>query len=188
MKKILCLVGAVALGISALSTYAQSSPVSDWMIVWDGHHNVVASAVATESDELARGAGWVYYVPGVPIDPTMFGKFSTVLEEGTTSPLLSDVFGVALGGPGALYTLAFSSDTETVPVPYGQIPPPGPVYQEPGGPWDATMYLDLGLRQQGWTAQFGSDVPMPGVPDGGATALLLGFGVLGLGWVRRMVK
>jgi hypothetical protein len=26
------------------------------------------------------------------------------------------------------------------------------------------------------------------VPDGGLTAMLLGMGMLGLGWVRRMVK
>lgn len=67
-----------------------------------------------------------------------------------------------------------------------------------GSPWWTQLnlwtYLDGNLVcaeyfTPGWGhGWLGKDSGPPQVPDGGVTALLLGMGMLGLGWVRRMVK
>jgi len=46
----------------------------------------------------------------------------------------------------------------------------------------------LEIRLSSNQAQTGFDAIALSVPDGGMTAMLLGIGLLGLGWVRRMVK
>jgi hypothetical protein len=38
------------------------------------------------------------------------------------------------------------------------------------------------------TVSSGNDFSLAGVPDGGMTSLMLGMGMLGLGWVRCQIK
>ena len=175
MKRLFCVAGVVALLSPVFTASGQPSPLSDWLRVYDPLGNIVQQVQATEQDELNNGPGWIYpiLVPGL-IDPTQFGNPTQVIEsDGTTS----DVFGIANTAGG--FFLAFSSDTETAPVPYGPFPKQVP---ETGLPIDATMYLDPGLQAQGYTAKFWSDAE---VPDGGATAGLLGIALAGIMSLRR---
>ena len=59
------------------------------------------------------------------------------------------------------------------------------------GQWWAYTDIPSGGVNGAWKMLEGSAMPKydtSGVPDGGVTAMLLGMGMLGLGWVRRMVK
>lgn len=164
----------------APSLFAQTSPVSDWMKVWDGSGQLVTSITVTEADEIRNGPGFIYQIDNVlvPVDVSQFGNYG-VLEE--QPGVYSDIFGIA--NIGSDYHLSFSSDVDGVPFPYG---PAHIVLPETGIPVDVTMYLSPALRANGWTAQFWSDTE--GVPDAGATAGLLGLALMGLGLLRRSIR
>lgn len=178
MKKYLSSAVCVSLTTLTFSTFAQSSPVSDWLKVWDGHGNLVAEVQATEADEIANGSSHIYSISSslVPVDSSQFGNYTSVQEPGSTG--LSDIFGVAHSGTD--YYLAFQSDTDSsaLGVPANKI-----TVQETSSPVDATMYLSPSLRDAGYTAQFFSDVES--VPDAGTTAGLLSLGLMGLGLLRK---
>jgi hypothetical protein len=175
MKSVISVLMLAASALTlATSAQAGVSPVSDSLTVWNGAGAIVASVTATEAQEQANGPGFIYYVAGVPIDPNQFGNFINLIEPDGT---VSDATGIATGGPDGL-DLAFSSDTELAPVPFGGAPN---VFPETGAPVDLTKYLDPGLQAQGWTAAFqsDSDVPEP------ASLLLIGGALSGLGFIRR---
>jgi hypothetical protein len=81
---------------------------------------------------------------------------------------------------GALYTAGQTGDY------FGTDPAISPQFTYLGSLFDdapnGLIKPTTGFNQNGW---FGANVQ---VPDGGVTSMLLGMGMLGLGFVRRMVK
>lgn len=186
MKKLIALAGAAGLVLAALPALAQiQSPVSDWLRVYNPAGSIAYSVQATEADEVANPALYNYTinVPGLA-DPSWWdNKVIFVMENGTT---VSDTLGVShfpSVDPG--YYLSFCSDSDPYPIPVSPVPGRDIVLQETGAPLDVTQLLAPDLRANGWTAQFWSDPSESSVPDGGATAGLLGMAVLALGWLRR---
>jgi PEP-CTERM motif len=169
---------------------AQAAPIrSDSLAIIEPTGAVFATAIATEADEAANGPNFIYilsiFSPTTRlIDPATLDNPTQVLE---ASGAVSDVFGIFSGVAGCLdpagLCLGFASDTDLIPVSLGNFPTQLP---EGNGIFDATRFLDAGLRAQGFTAQFVSDVE--GVPEP-ATIFLLGLSMAaGLAVVRRRLK
>lgn len=166
---------AVLLG-AGIHASANQNDVSDILRVWDKNGVVVASVSCTEADE--QNDPIALYSLNVPVDVNMYGKAISLLEPGSTS-FFSDIVGIAdFGvGNGHDYRLAFSSDTETAPTPYGE---QGNITQiEPLGWLDVTDFLSLEWQQAGYRAGFMS------APDAGATGLMLGTALMGMAAFRR---
>ena len=156
--------------------------VSDSLTVFDPTGSIFAQVTATEADEITNGPGQVYIIPMAGlVDSTQFGNATTLFESGNPS-FSSDIFGIASLVAGCLdpngLCLGFSSDTETLPQPFGTFPINLP---EGNGVFDATMYLTPDFQAQGFTAQFVSDSEVPAPPS----LVLLGLGVLvAMRWMR----
>lgn len=172
--------GACAAAI-AFAGLAGSAPAdagviySDTLTVYDGAGKVVDFVGATDAQESAG-----IFASSVAIDPSQFGN-PTVLAEGNILPTFgySDIVGVCTCGPGNGLALGFASDGDPGLIDYGQYP----ITIRENGPVDVTMYLDPGLRGQGYTAWFLSDGD---VPEPATWALMLvGFGLAGAGLRRR---
>ncbi len=172
--------------LTALPLAAQTtSPLSDWLRVWDPAGNLVGEATVTEAEEVANGPDFIYIIPDIPVDETQFGNYTTLWEGNPTN--FSDVFGIAFGVPGCLHPdqlcLAFSSDVEGIPGGFtGVGPGPAGHFEELDVVYDATFYLHPALQAEGFRAGFFSDVPEPG------SLLLLGIGLFGLFGVGRVTK
>jgi hypothetical protein len=91
------------------------------------------------------------------------------LESGTT---LSDVVGISQALAGPVLFLAFNSDNDTIPFPFGRVGTN--IVPEGDGHIDVTSFLNPVLVTNGFTAQFFSDpeVPEPATPGVLATGLL----------------
>lgn len=162
---------ALTLGVMvpAAQATAQSAPVSDTLTVYDPQGNVFMSASANEANE---DAATIISVP-IAVDAAQFGNATDILEPDGT---VSDIFGVCSCGANNALALGFASDTDTQGVNFGSFPLSSP---EGNGIFDATMYLDPALRNQGYTAQFISDAAP--VPEPATWAMmLLGFGAVGV--------
>jgi hypothetical protein len=61
----------------------------------------------------------------------------------------------------------------------------GDPYTATAGTWSFTITHDTGAASPNFEFAFGNSQTAAGVPDGGATAILLGVGLLGLGALRR---
>jgi hypothetical protein len=175
-NKVLVLMVSFMLVLTSSTVWAEV--ISDYLKVYDPTGSIAYAVYATESQELENGPDYIYYisVTGL-IDPNQFGN-ATVLVE-TSGPLAgqySDIFGIA--NIDSENYLAFSSDTETMPIEFGTFPITLPENQLT---YDATMYLNPDLQAAGYTAEFWSDseVPVPG------TLLLLSSGLAGLAGLRR---
>jgi hypothetical protein len=180
MKRLL-LTSAAGLLLTSLSTFAQS--LSDRLVIKqaDGAQTIYG---ITELNEVSAGPGYAWYLGNSALaDPAMYGRATALTEPGQPN-WISDIFGV-IDIAGIKY-LAFSSDSETFDA-SGAASQYGGISQsltETAGAYNMTMYLAPNLRAAGWTAEFSSDVEAT-VPDAGATASLLGLGLLGLGGLRR---
>lgn len=159
---------------------ARATGISDSLTVFAPSGAVFASVSAPEASEDPN----IFYAINDPTlaDPAHFGHPTTLCED-AVSPGggdcvghdYSDFFGV-FSFSGHL-ELAFMSDTETSPSPFGAF---GYYFlPEGGGVFDATMYLNPSLQTAGYTAVFRSVDVAAGVPEPG-TLCLVGFGVLGL--------
>ncbi|MGD0498469.1 MAG: PEP-CTERM sorting domain-containing protein [Bryobacteraceae bacterium] len=191
---ILCFV-LVAAAFSPAS--AGTLTVSDSMTVFDSQGNPVHQLILYENGTIGclvdgecaqTGPGnigedpnSVYYFTNVAIDTGMWGDNERVLEPDSSN---GDMFGVALLSPENL-VLGFSSDTETIPVPYpnGQF---GDCHSqwEGDGYFDATGFLSPDLRNLGYTAQFYSDTDVPEP----STLTLFGGALLAAFGLRKLVK
>ena len=177
MKRIFRALGIAALLFSGPTAFGQSSPVSDWLRVYDPLGNIIQQVQATEFDEMNSGGAAIYSitVPGL-VDLTTAPVPPTQVMDPDGS--VSDIFGIA-NNQGGFY-LSFASDSDTAPFPYSGFPNQ---VMETGLPMDATMYLAPALQAQGYKAAFWSDLDV--VPDGGATAGLLGLALVGVFSLRR---
>jgi hypothetical protein len=172
LSTILGLTLACGVGFGALPSAAQS-PISDSFTVRNAAGAIVAQVIATEADEVRLGPGNVYIIPNAGfVDPSQFGNFTTLFETAGNPNVLSDIFGIAAGIPGCLddagFCLAFSSDVDGVPFPFGASTTRN--FFEDGGVFDATLYLSAAMRANGFTATFISDPDT--VPEPGSLALI----------------
>ena len=160
--------------VAFLSSAAAAAPApSDTMKVFDGAGNLVASASQDEASEIA---GTIVVTP-IAVDASQFGNATNLVEPSTG--LFSDVFGICTCGQDGTLALGFASDTESTAVDFGTFPLH---FIEGARAYDATQYLDAGLRAQGYTAWFTSD----SVPEPASWAfMMLGLGGVGATLRRR---
>jgi hypothetical protein len=182
-----CFLLLLALPVLANGQISES-PLSDIMTVYAPDGSIFAQIGATEADEVTNGPGFIYFLPNVAVDPSQFGNYTMFYEQGgnPTDGPWSDIFGIATGGPDDL-NLAFASDVDNVPFPYASLAEDAYaiVEENPGVPYDMTMYLSPDLREAGYTATFVSDANVVPEPS---TFLLLGAGFVGVGLFRRRFK
>jgi hypothetical protein len=172
------------------------APLSDSFIVHDGTGAVAARVDAFETTNEALT---VFTIPDPNLaDPSQFG-FATQVLDGNGQ--VSDYFGVTkyknadgvdiLDANGNIqYVLAFLSDGETGlvnVVDFSNAVSEGScdVLLDGLCGFDASQYLNPGLKEGGYTAMFYSDVS--DVPEP-ATLGIFGVGLAGLGWMRRRRK
>jgi hypothetical protein len=98
------------------------------------------------------------------VNPSLYGRPINVLESGTT---LSDTVGISQALAGPVLFLAFNSDNDTIPFPFG--PVGTDIVPEGNGHIDVTLFLNPVLVTNGFTAQFFSD---PEVPEPASAGLL----------------
>jgi PEP-CTERM motif len=155
---------------------ARADQFSDSLTIFNGGGAIVDQVVVTEDQEVANGANFLYYSNLAPafFDQTQFGNATVLLESDGS---VSDIFGLATGGPNGDTVLAFASDTETASPDFGTFPR---TFPEGNGIWDATFYLAPGLQANGWTATFISDPDGDRVVPEPASIALLGLGGLSL--------
>jgi hypothetical protein len=156
---------------------AMASPIVDSFIVKDSKGQIAYRKDVTAAEE---DPTVIFFIdaPGLA-NINQLNNATTLLD---ASGDAADIFGVALAGSQIDFFLAFSSGTQGHPTPFGgsgSISLP----KGNGGVFDATMYLDDGLQQQGWTASYVTAVDA--VPDPGMAAPLLGTAMMGLAWLRR---
>jgi hypothetical protein len=206
MKKLYCLLGVAALLLPASSGFGQTptppggiwgpfpgdhGPLSDTFTVYAPDGSIYTQYQLTEYHETTDGVKAIHVIPIQGLANPK-NDLTKVLESPSDS-WVGDVFGsfklnVTLpnGTRVADWFLVITSDTETDQVPYASFAT-HTVYEsaEPAGGWDETHNLAQSYRDQGYTAKFSSD---SSVPEGGFTAGMLGFGLVGLGSLRRMAK
>ena len=167
------LLAGAALAIG-LMLPASAQAASDTFTVFDPSGQIF---VSVSLDEAGEDAGTIIVVP-VAFNAALFGDATNLTEPDGT---FSDIFGVCTCGVGGALALGFASDTDTNGVNFGSFPR---TFAEGNGIFDATIYLDLDLQRQGYTAQFISDVESA-VPEPATWAMMLfGFGIMGVG-IRR---
>lgn len=192
MKLYLIVLAVAGLIVStSLPATAQLAPgESDILIIRNGTNDVVGTIPLSEPEPALVTAFTTIGAVDAG-NAALFGSY-TILTEPDGS--ISDVFGVVsfIGQPlGIGYFSAPESGATTVPSFF--INPAGggtPIAlpEGNGGPFDATMYLNPVLQQQGYTATFQSDaetVPEP------STLTLLALGGVGLvrqAYLRRKQK
>ena len=185
-NKMGCFLFLVGLLLTCTAMKAQAKViVSDYFWVFDQNHKAQYSASITKQQEEINGAGTIYFVEAPAIaDPNEWGNYTSVMKA-PDYQVMSDAFGVLCRN--GEYLLFFLSDTSTEPCPY----PMGPNLKfehllpsgRYGGAFNATRYLDPGLRAQGWTATFESGLTIPEP----STFILLGGGVGMLALLKRRV-
>jgi hypothetical protein len=185
MKLILAMVGAAAM-LATASAYAVGLTVT-FVEPADGGGNVAVT----------WSAGWGAGTLGFPTveGATFIGRDGTLANaqsaaglilywEDASKTILSDYITLSLVGGGlaqATWTLGLVSDTDGTVLTTGA----GIDVIESPGIMNTPVTL---TTQDGTQMSINVQLQSDPVPDGGLTAMLLGMGLLGLGWVRRMVK